>query len=154
MHRLLRVCFTVMLFLELREDTDFIHAACLILLPCVATLFPTKVLKPLHSGCPPCPSLQALLMLPVVWLPLCALPGTVRWAAAVKGDAMEEPVAAATAAKSLLCHWLGVRFYGSPFLPAWLLRQCPLENQNPGSSRGLWSSSHVASWPVPCQSSK
>lgn len=68
---------------EGRYELVFIHAACLILLPCVATLFAPRVLGPLHYSYPfplfrpSCRCQRSSLR---------ALPGTVRWAAAVKGE--------------------------------------------------------------------
>lgn len=89
-------------------------------------------------------------------LSLCALSGKGMWAAAVKGDEMEE----AGSGGSYCCQVTAVPLAGglgcggSPLLLGWLLRQCPLGSWQPGASCGHWSSSCVTSWPALCQSSK
>ncbi|RLW12936.1 hypothetical protein DV515_00000113 [Chloebia gouldiae] len=77
----------------------------------------------------------------------CALSGTGRWAATVKGDEMEEAVVAAAAAKSLLCQ-------GQPLSPG--LASQAVSSRELAARSILWASVQlcVASWPALCQSSK
>lgn len=126
----------------------FIHAACSILLPHVATLFATGVLELLSF-----PSLQALLPLPAT-VAACSA-----WRSEV-GCYRRGGCNGGAGGGSRCCQIPAVPVAGGPgrggslFLPAWLLGQCPLGNWQPGASCGLWSSSCVASWPALCQSSK
>lgn len=153
--RPLKVCFTLTLFLGLRKGMDFSsprqHAwsCCPMSQPCLLQECESHfTMSPL-----PFPSLQALLPLPAIVTACsachsevgCYGQGAGNGGAGGGGHYFQIP--AVPVAGGLGCG-------GSPFLPAWLVMQCPLGNWQPGASCGLWSSSRVASWPALCQSSK
>lgn len=138
---------------EGRYGLLFIHAACLILWPYVATLFATRVLEPLCYSSP----FLSLSSGPLATASDCHC---VLCLAQWSGLLLSRGCNGGTGGGSHCCQIPAVPpaggpgCGGSPFLPAWLLRQCPLGNWQPGVSCGLWSSSRVASWPVLCQSSE